>query len=72
MDHKIALEQADLQTGLNLSIARQRYEAAAQAMQMAEAEFIAALRLRLGLDERWVLRDWLRGFEEVGDGNDNV
>ncbi len=60
-----------MQTGLNLSIARQRYEAA-RSDAMAEAEFIAALRLRLGLDERWVLRDWLRGFEEVGDGNDNV
>lgn len=66
------LDATQLRAGLALNMARQRHEAAAAALGMAEAELAEQMRVELGLGVEWKLSDWLIGFEETIDGSDHV
>lgn len=75
MTTSIKLNEDEMAAGMLISDSGTQYRAALQAVASLEAQYQAQLRAKYKLDDRWVVRTWLTGFEcmETGqaDGEPN-
>lgn len=65
MSENVKLSEDEIMAGMLISDRRLQLQAALNATIQLEAGYIAQLQEKYQLDDRYVLRKWLTGFETV-------